>query len=151
MSLQQLRFDRAQIEQYIPQREPFIFVDEIVDFVEGQSARSIKHLTGQEPFFAGHFPGQPVLPGVLILENMAQTANFLVAKSAGTSVADGSARMVFGMVNRARFLRPVIPEATLETQITVVKLLSQSGIVDAVSCVDGQEVATAKLQFGAMA
>lgn len=144
-------FDRTDIERYIPQREPFVFIDEVTGFEPFRWARSIKQLTGQEAFFAGHFPDQPVMPGVLILENMAQTASFLLAKSNGTPVGRNVPKTVFGMVNRARFLAPVVPAADLVTEVHAVKLLSRSGVVEAVSSVNGTEVARAKLQFGAMA
>ena len=142
--------ERQEIERFIPQRDPFLFLDEVCDFEPFKRARSLKRLIGTEPFFAGHFPDRPVFPGVLILENMAQTANFLLAKSNGWGIDDDSPRMVFGMVNRARFIKPVIPEAVLETEVTAVKLMARSGIVDAISWVDGEQVAVSKLQFGAM-
>ncbi|MCC6749949.1 MAG: 3-hydroxyacyl-ACP dehydratase FabZ [Deltaproteobacteria bacterium] len=145
-------FSRAEIEKLIPHREPFIFIDEVVSFEPKKAATSLKHLTGEEAFFAGHFPGQPVFPGVLILENMAQTANFLVAKSfeAEQGAIGGGPRMVFGMVNRARFLKPVLPPATLTTEVTAVKLFTRMGVVEAVSKVGDQTVAKATFQFGAM-
>jgi 3-hydroxyacyl-[acyl-carrier-protein] dehydratase len=149
-SAERVLYDRQAVESFIPQRDPFLFVDEIRAFEPFKWVRSVKHLSGDEHFFGGHFPDQPVMPGVLLLENIAQTANFLVACSHEAPVADGGPRMVFGMVNRARFLKPVLPPVDLETEATVVKLLSRSGIVDGVVRVAGEDVCSAKLQFGAI-
>jgi 3-hydroxyacyl-[acyl-carrier-protein] dehydratase len=143
-------FDREAIEHWIPHREPFLLVDEIVEFEAGRRAVSITRMKGDEAFFDGHFPGRPLMPGALILENMAQTANFLVARSAEVAAGEATATMVVGTVNRARFLLPVVPPAALVTEIKAVKLFSTMGIVEATSSVDDELVATARLQFGAI-
>lgn len=141
-------FDRDVIERYIPQRAPFLFIDRIVGFEPFRWAESTMSLSGREAFFSGHFPDEAVMPGVLLLENMAQTANFLVAKSQEVAVGAGAARMVFGMVNRARFLRPVRPPAELTTRVSALKLISRGGVIEGTCRVAGEDVASAKLQFG---
>jgi 3-hydroxyacyl-[acyl-carrier-protein] dehydratase len=99
--------DIARIMQMIPHRYPFLLIDRVVDVVPGESCTGIKNVTFNEPFFQGHFPQRPVMPGVLIIEAMAQTAGVLVVHSMG-QVAEG--KLVYFMtIDEARFRRPVTP------------------------------------------
>lgn len=104
------------IMSMIPHRYPFLLVDRVVDLVEGQSATGIKNVSINEPFFQGHFPGHPVMPGVLIVEAMAQTAGVVVIHSLGP---DPKAKMVYFMsIDSARFRKPVTPGDTLHIHVT---------------------------------
>jgi 3-hydroxyacyl-[acyl-carrier-protein] dehydratase len=101
----------------IPHRYPFLLVDRVVDIVANQSATGIKNVTINEAFFQGHFPGSPIMPGVLIVEAMAQTAAVLVVHSLGSHAAG---KLVYFMsIDNARFRRPVTPGDQL--RIYVVK------------------------------
>jgi 3-hydroxyacyl-[acyl-carrier-protein] dehydratase len=100
-------FDIAQIIRAIPHRYPFLLVDRIVDVVKGVSAVGVKNVSINEPFFQGHFPARPVMPGVLIVESMAQTAAVLVVETLGPDVRG---RLVYFLsIDGAKFRRPVVP------------------------------------------
>ena len=99
--------DVLQIMQKLPHRYPFLLIDRLVDISLGESATGIKNVTINEPFFHGHFPNEPVMPGVLIIESMAQTAGCLVVHTLGKE-AEG--KLVFFMsIDNARFRKPVTP------------------------------------------
>ncbi len=111
--------DIARIMQLIPHRYPMLLVDKVVDMVSGKSAVGIKNVTINEPFFAGHFPARPVMPGVLIIESMAQTAAALVVHSLDRDMQD---KIVYFMtVDKARFRQPVEPGDTLTIPVTVLR------------------------------
>jgi 3-hydroxyacyl-[acyl-carrier-protein] dehydratase len=100
-------FDIAQIMRAIPHRYPFLLVDRIVDVVKGVSAVGVKNVSINESFFQGHFPARPVMPGVLIVESMAQTAAVLVVETLGPDVRG---RLVYFLsIDGAKFRRPVVP------------------------------------------
>ena len=100
-------FDINEIQRMIPHRYPFLFVDRVVDVILDKSAVGIKNVTINEPFFVGHFPDRPVMPGVLLIEALAQTAAVLVVATEGDEAAR---KLVYFMsVERARFRRPVTP------------------------------------------
>jgi len=103
------------VMQMIPHRYPMLMVDKVVQMVSGQSAVGIKNVTINEPHFQGHFPGRPVMPGVMIIESMAQTAAVLVVYSLGPA-AEG--KLVYFMsVDNARFRRPVVPGDTMHIHV----------------------------------
>ncbi|GMR05215.1 MAG: 3-hydroxyacyl-ACP dehydratase FabZ [Thermodesulfobacteriota bacterium] len=109
--------DIDEIQTILPHRYPFLLIDRIMELDEGKSARGIKNVTINEPFFLGHFPGHPIMPGVLIIEAMAQVAGVLAFKSANVTN-----KVVYFMgIDKARFRRPVTPGDTLEFTLTVTK------------------------------
>jgi 3-hydroxyacyl-[acyl-carrier-protein] dehydratase len=109
----ELNLDR--IKQMIPHREPFLMIDRVVDIVPGVSAVGVKQLTGQEDYFRGHFPSRKLMPGVLIVETMAQTAAALVVSTLGPT-AEG--KLVYFMsVEKARFRKPVVPGDLLRVEV----------------------------------
>lgn len=104
--------DIQQIMERIPHRYPFLLIDRLQDIVPGESATGIKMVTINEPFFEGHFPGAPVMPGVLMIEAMAQSAAALVVHTLGD---EGMNRLVYFMtIDKARFRRPVHPGSVLK-------------------------------------
>jgi 3-hydroxyacyl-[acyl-carrier-protein] dehydratase len=108
--------DILRILEMIPHRYPFLMIDKVVDIVPNLSAVGIKNVSINEPYFAGHFPQRPVMPGVLIIEAMAQTAAVLVVQTLGRE-AEG--KLVYFMsVENARFRRPVTPGDTLHVRVT---------------------------------
>jgi 3-hydroxyacyl-[acyl-carrier-protein] dehydratase len=100
----------------IPHRYPFLLIDRVVDMVLGESATGIKNVSVNEPFFAGHFPNHPVMPGVLIVESMAQTSAALVVTTLGSEAAG---KVVYFMsIDGAKFRRPVFPGDQLRVEVT---------------------------------
>ena len=106
-----------EIMRLIPHRYPFLLVDRALDYVAGQSIRGIKNVTNNEHFFVGHFPNNPVMPGVLMIEAMAQTGAVLMSKTLQVDVS--RAAILFMSVDNARFRRPVRPGDTLEMPVEV--------------------------------
>ena len=108
--------DIAQIMHAIPHRYPFLMIDRVVDVVRNQSAVGIKNVSANESFFAGHFPNHPVMPGVLIIESMAQTAAVLVVETLGPEAAG---KVVYFMsIEGAKFRRPVVPGDQLRIHVS---------------------------------
>ena len=105
----------AGIKQMIPHREPFLFIDKVVNVVRGVSATGVKLITPEDYYFKGHFPRWPVMPGVLIVEAMAQTAAVLVVDAIG-DLARGKL-VYFTSIDSARFRRPVVPGNTLHIHV----------------------------------
>jgi 3-hydroxyacyl-[acyl-carrier-protein] dehydratase len=103
-----IQMDIAAILKQLPHRYPFLLVDRVVECIAGQSIRAIKNVTYNEPFFPGHFPGRPVMPGVMILEALAQTAGILAFVTVGV-IPDEHTRFYFVGIDKARFRRPVQP------------------------------------------
>ncbi len=135
--------DIDDIKRMIPHRYPFLLIDRVTDIVAETSAVGIKNVTANEPHFEGHFPAQPVMPGVLIIEAMAQTAAVLVVATLGQEAAG---QLVYFMtIDQARFRKPVVPGDRLE--LAVVKEQRRLGMwkFKARATVDGQLVAEATI------
>ena len=139
-------FDIEEIMKNVPHRYPFLLIDKILEFSENESVTTLKNITINEAQFQGHFPGKPIFPGVYIIENMAQSSAFLLAKSAGG--VDESKVYFLGRVNKVSFTNPVTPGDQLITTIKVEKLFGSSAMVSAVSKVDDKTVAKGELMFG---
>ncbi len=108
--------DRQRIMQMIPHRDPFLMIDKLTDLVADERATGIKFVSPDEYYFKGHFPSRPVMPGVVIVEAMAQTAAVLVVHTLGTA-AEG--KLVYFMsIEKAKFRRPVVPGETLRVHVT---------------------------------
>lgn len=111
--------DIERIMQMIPHRYPFLLVDKVINIVEAESATGIKNVTFNEPHFTGHFPQKPIMPGVLIIEAMAQTSALLVVHTLGEK-AEG--KLVYFMsIEEAKFRKPVTPGDTLEIHVQKMK------------------------------
>jgi 3-hydroxyacyl-[acyl-carrier-protein] dehydratase len=133
--------DIGRIMQVIPHRYPFLLIDRVVDVVLSASAVGIKNVTVNESFFQGHFPGHPVMPGVLIIESMAQTAAVLVVETLG---AHAEGRVVYFMtIENAKFRRPVVPGDQLRIHVTKERSRGNVWKFSAVARVDGTSVAEA--------
>ena len=134
---------RAVLAQ-LPHRYPFLLVDRVVECVPGKRIEAIKNVTVNEPFFPGHFPGNPVMPGVIILEALAQAAGILAFKTAGV-VPDQDTRFYFVGIDRARFRRPVEPGDQLVLKATLERNIRGIWRFAAVAEVGGEEAASAAL------
>ena len=136
--------DIHEILKKLPHRFPFVMVDRVTKIEKGQSIQAIKNVTINEPFFPGHFTNRPVMPGVLMLEAMAQAAALLVFDNQGASPSDNQV-YYFAGIDSARFKRPVEPGDQLVMDITMLR--AKAGIYKfaGVSRVDGQVVCEAEL------
>jgi 3-hydroxyacyl-[acyl-carrier-protein] dehydratase len=127
----------------LPHRDPFLFVDEITEITPGVSAAGTWHLTGDEAFFAGHFPGRPTLPGVLMCEAIAQVGAFAVLSD--ERYADKLP--LFGGLDKARFRRQVGPGDTLEITVTMTRLSARAGKGEGQARVNGEVATSCELMF----
>ena len=133
----------AQIALILPHRYPFALLDKITDYTPGQWARGVKCVTMNEPFFQGHFPGQPVMPGVLILEALAQTGAVAIL-----SMEENKGKTAyFGGIDKAKFKRKVVPGDRLRLECEIIKRKGPVGVGKAVATVDGKVAVSAELTF----
>ena len=131
------------IQKILPHRYPFILVDKILEMEPGKRAVGIKNVSGNEPFFQGHFPGYPVMPGVLIIEAMAQ-----VGAVAALSLPGMEGKLaLFAGIDGARFRRQVLPGDQLRLEVEVLKLKGRIGKSKGVATVNGELTAEAELLF----
>ncbi|MBI5286680.1 MAG: 3-hydroxyacyl-ACP dehydratase FabZ [Deltaproteobacteria bacterium] len=134
--------DINEILKILPHRYPFLLIDRIIELEEGKMAKGIKNVTINEPFFQGHFPGHPIMPGVLIIEAMAQVAGILAFKSAGVE----NKVVYFMSIDKAKFRRPVLPGDRLEVVLEVIKNRNNTiWAFKGEAYVDGNVVAEAEL------
>lgn len=136
--------DIAEIREYLPHRYPFLLVDRVIDLELGKAIIAIKNVTINEPFFDGHFPNLPIMPGVLIIEAMAQAAGILGFKTLDKKPSDGSIYMFVG-TDKMRFKKPVVPGDQLILKAAIVS--SRSGLwkFDCRAEVDGKMVASGQI------
>lgn len=133
--------DINEILKILPHRYPFLLVDKVVEFEAGKKAKGIKNVTINEPFFQGHFPNYPIMPGVLIIEAMAQVGGILAFKSANVA----NKAVYFMGIDKARFRKPVLPGDKLELVLEVTKNRGSIWVFKGEAYVDGSLVAEAEL------
>ncbi len=136
-----------EIRSLLPQKYPFLFIDKVIEFEEKKRIVCVKNVSGNEPVFVGHFPDFAIMPGVLIIEAMAQASIILFRKSTPTQ-NDRDTVFLLAAVSNARFTKPVFPGDQLFVEISVEKIVSKGAIVQALVKVDEKTVAKATLTFG---
>ena len=134
--------DILEVMEMIPHRPPFLMIDRVRDIIDGESAVGIKNVTINEQFFQGHFPSQPVMPGVLVVEAMAQTAAVLVVSTLGEGA---KGKLVYFMtIDDARFRKPVFPGDCLELHVKAIRNRGNVWKFSATGIVGGKAMAQAK-------
>lgn len=139
-----IQLDINAILKQLPHRYPFLLVDRVTECVKGKSIRALKNVTYNEPFFPGHFPYRPVMPGVMIIEALAQTAGILAFVTAGV-VPDENTRFFFVGIDKARFRKPVEPGDQLVLTATLERAMKGIWKFSTVALVDGVEVCHAEM------
>ena len=135
--------DIKQIQEILPHRYPFLLVDRVLEMEEGKRIVASKAVTMNEYFFQGHFPQEPVMPGVLIMEALAQTGAIAVL-----SMEENRGKIAyFGGMNKVKFRNKVVPGDVLTLEMEIIKLKSRAGIGKGTAYVDGKKVAEGELTF----
>jgi beta-hydroxyacyl-ACP dehydratase FabZ len=138
----------TEIQKILPHRYPLLLVDRILEMELGKRVVGVKNVTINEPFFAGHFPGHPIMPGVLILEAMAQVGGFLLMRSLNLQGANKV--IYFTGIDRARFRRPVVPGDQIRFEVSILQLRRQMCRMTGVALVEGKIAAEAAMNAVAM-
>lgn len=137
-------FGIDEVMRRLPHRYPFLMVDRVLECVPGVRVVAIKNVTANEEYFTGHFPGRPVMPGVMILEAMAQSAGILAFVTAGV-YPDENVRFYFAGIDKARFRRPVVPGDQLLLRATLERRIRTIWKFATVAEVAGEEVSSAEM------
>lgn len=140
--------DLQTIKEYLPHRYPFLMVDRVVECEPGKRLLAIKNVTCNEPYFQGHFPNQPIMPGVLIMEALAQTTGILASESAPEVLGKGMTYYLVGL-DKVRFKRPVIPGDQLMLEANYVRHKRNIWAFECRAEVDGEYVASAEIMCAA--
>ena len=135
--------DIHEIMKHLPHRYPFLLVDRILEISESRVV-GLKNVTINEPFFQGHFPGEPVMPGVLVLESMGQVAGMMISARPG---ADRDQLLILTTLEDVKFRRPVRPGDQLVTEAELLRLRGRMGKVKAIAKVDGETAAEGVFGF----
>jgi 3-hydroxyacyl-[acyl-carrier-protein] dehydratase len=144
MMTEPIRFDIAEILRYLPHRYPFLLVDRVLEIQAGESITALKNVTYNEPFFQGHFPGRPVMPGVMIIEALAQATGILALTSSNV-IPTHETPFYFVGIDKARFRKPVIPGDQLILKATVQRALKGIWKFETTAVVGDTEVAHAEM------
>ncbi len=139
-----IAMDIQEVLRILPHRYPFLMIDKVLEFEKDQRLIAIKNVTYNEPFFTGHFPVKPVMPGVMIVEAMAQATGLLAGASNPETVTDTSIYLFVG-VDKARFKKPVGPGDQMLIEVVQTSVKRGIGIFDCVAKVDDKIVATANI------
>lgn len=142
--MSEIAMDINQVLEYLPHRYPFLLIDKVLDYKSGEHLVAVKNVTINEPFFPGHFPNRPVMPGVLIIEALAQATGILAFKT-GESKPDNNSLYYLVGVDKARFKQPVSPGDQLELTVRVTRQKQTIWWFSGEAKVDGRVVAKADL------
>lgn len=135
--------NKEEIKDIIPQREPFLMIDEVEDYIPGESAVAYKNVEESEWYFKGHFPGNPIMPGVLITESLAQTGAVAIL-----SMEENKGKnALFGGIDKMKFKKMVVPGDRIKLEVKIIKRKGPIGVGEAIATVDGVLVARGELTF----
>lgn len=135
--------NKEQIKEIIPQREPFLMIDEVEQYIPGESCTAYKNVNEDEYYFKGHFPGNPIMPGVLMVETLAQTGAVAIL-----SMEENKGKnALFGGINNLKFKRQVVPGDVLKLDVKIIKRKGPIGIGEAIATVDGKVAVKGELTF----
>ena len=135
--------NKEEIKSIIPQRDPFLMIDEVEEYVPGESAIAYKNVYAQEWYFKGHFPGNPIMPGVLIAESLAQTGAVAIL-----SMNENKGKnALFGGIDKMKFKKMVVPGDRLKLEVRIIKRKGPIGVGEAIATVNENIVAKGELTF----
>ena len=135
--------NKEEIKKIIPQREPFLMIDEIEDYIPGESATAYKNVETSEWYFKGHFPENPIMPGVLIVESLAQTGAVVIL-----SLEENKGKnALFGGIDKMKFKKTVVPGDRLKLEVKIIKKKGPIGVGEAIATCEGKVVARGELTF----
>ena len=135
--------NKEEIKQIIPQREPFLMIDEVEEYKAGESAIAYKYVNEEEWYFKGHFPGNPIMPGVLITESLAQTGAVAIL-----SLEENKGKnALFGEIDKMKFKKMVVPGDQLKLEVKIIKKKGPIGVGEAIATVKDKVVAKGELTF----
>lgn len=135
--------NKEEIKEIIPQREPFLMIDEVEEYVPGEIAVAYKNVNESEWYFKGHFPGNPIMPGVLICESLAQTGAVAIL-----SMEENKGKnALFGGLDKVKFKKMVVPGDRLKLEVKIIKKKGPIGVGEALATVDGKVAAKGELTF----
>ncbi len=135
--------NKEEIKQIIPQREPFLMIDEVENYIPGESATAYKNVDKNEYYFQGHFPGNPIMPGVLMVEALAQTGAIAIL-----SMEENKGKnALFGGIDKLKFKKQVLPGDRLKLEVKIIKRKGPVGIGEAIATVDGKVAVKGELTF----
>ena len=135
--------NKEKIKNIIPQRDPFLMIDEVEKYVPGESAIAYKNVNVEEWYFKGHFPGNPIMPGVLITESLAQTGAVAIL-----SMDENKGKnALFGGIDKMKFKRKVVPGDRLKLEVKIIKRKGPIGVGEAIATIDEKIVAKGELTF----
>ena len=134
---------KEEIKQIIPQREPFLMIDEVEEYIPGEMATAYKYVKEDEWYFKGHFPGNPIMPGVLIVESLAQTG----AVSILSLPENKNKNALFGGIDKMKFKKQVVPGYKLKLEVKRIKKKGPIGIGEGIATVDGKIAAKGEFTF----
>ena len=135
--------NKEQIESIIPQRDPFLMIDEVEEYQPGEYCIGYKNVTGNEYFFKGHFPGNPIMPGVLITESLAQAGAVAIL----SLVENKGKNALFAGIDKMKFKKMVVPGDKLKLEVRIIKRKGPIGVGEAIATVDGKIAAKGELTF----
>ena len=138
--------DIHEIKNYLPHRYPFLLIDRVLDYKQGEFLVAKKNVSVNEPYFAGHFPHHPVMPGVLIVEAIAQACAIMASRDLGEENSDNRVYLFAG-IDKARFKRPVEPGDTIDINVQLLRRIRNMWKCAGQASVEGQLCCTAELMF----